>query len=127
MKIFNHNTVPQRAGRSQPGIGVYTRNGHIGINVEAIRMLGLKKSDRVQFAQDEKNPTLWYISISVDGYRLCGKETGTGLYTCTKTVSEEIRKVMCPDSESRKPIRLAFGEPKEINGITWYPLKKTYG
>lgn len=127
MKIFNHQTSPQRAGTSRPGIGVYTTNGSIGINAAAIKILNLKKGDAIQFAQDEEDPTLWYLSVSPVGYRLNMKKGGESMFICSKTVSRAIRSVLCNEYDKDKAIRLVFGEPKKADGITWYSLKKAYG
>lgn len=63
LKKYNETTIA-KIGRGKPSISFSINNGVISISRAAATLMNLKKGDRIEFFQNEKEPEDWYIRVS---------------------------------------------------------------
>lgn len=101
--------------------------GHIGINVFMQRSLRLRRGDRLLIERDRDSRNDWYLSFgttkqkgrAIRHLRQNRPEVGMAAEYHKKTTEEILASI---GAETSASFFVALGNPKEIDGRTWYRI-----
>lgn len=123
LKIYNKENATSyfssKAG--QPRVSFYPKNGNIVLNRALSEKLTLSSGGiAVEFAQDENEPTDWFLRVNPDGLVLkekLSKGQSTGYFNCSST---KIVKDLLSSIDKDTTISCVVGSTPAEDG--WYPI-----
>lgn len=117
LNTFNQLTLPKQLGRNTGTISRISlgKNGLILINKAGCTSMNLMPGDKVAIAQDEDDPSNWYIFKHKDGYELRGKDfekTGSLSFNHKTLIQAFLEAFGLPENQTY--MFLISGEPTNI-------------
>ena len=117
LKVYNKDNAASTSRTSAVTFRFYAK-GVLGLSKGLRQQLNLTPGDGIEVAQDEDEPTDWYIKKSKDGIvtRLAAKSDPDGALLCnTAKVSHALEDSL----QVEKGVMLVGKEPNEDG---WYPI-----
>lgn len=125
LEVFTRHTHWNRRGK--PPVMRLSRTGHIRLSVEAVKILGLQKGDRISFIIDKRDNGIFYFYVD--------KENGMPLKFCTRGKGQVDGLQICCRPLSQKLLdHFGYKDPKTFDisseksesgrGLMWFVLKE---
>ena len=124
LKIFNQENAPADL-QGLPLVGIDAKSGQFSFNPEAVKLLGITATSKLQFAQNQATKDTFLVCLTAQdsGYPV---EPPTALSKGTdhKVQAGAVAQIVMEAGSLRNPVNIfRLDGPENIEGTAWFVFK----
>lgn len=124
MKLITIDPLKLERKKGNANLQMSIKNGVINFSPMLLAMMDINIGSRINFLQDEENPTNWYLcKATSSGFELRGKNTSSSNCVAVLQCIPLVRKIFNSIDFLKNTGKCLVGtEPININGIPHYEI-----